>query len=151
MRWKPPKSRRMPRAERSSADCWVRKPTAATSPPPSTMHSSLRLFVVVLPIVASFTVRPATYPASRAAPAAASSCQKRHQFHLSSGRRSRSSYPFGSRTRRQMAEGKGSNMDSSDDDDEDAEIYASLRRRLEELEKSAPIADQVEAARSPET
>lgn len=50
-----------------------------------------------------------------------------------------------------MAEGKGSNMDSSDDDDDDAEIYASLRRRLEELEKNVPVADQVEAARSPET
>lgn len=41
-------------------------------------------------------------------------------------------------------------MDSSDDADEDAELYASLRRRLEELEKTAPIADQVEAARSPD-
>ena len=42
--------------------------------------------------------------------------------------------------RRNAAEGGEGpvNMDDSDDP-EDAEIYASLRRRLEELEKSAPV------------
>eukprot|EP00903_Cladosiphon_okamuranus_P013995 g13014.t2 len=52
------------------------------------------------------------------------------------------------RSRRYVGEGDGPvNLDSSDDIPEaDDEIYASLRRRLEELEKSAPILpEQVEA------
>lgn len=53
------------------------------------------------------------------------------------------------RTRRYAGNSDGgpANMDPSDDSPEegggeevDAEIYASLRRRLEELEKTAPIA-----------
>lgn len=50
-----------------------------------------------------------------------------------------------SRTRRYAGEDGPVNLDSSDDAPEaDDEIYASLRKRLEELEKSAP-AEEVEA------
>eukprot|EP00752_Nemacystus_decipiens_P007679 g6864.t2 len=56
------------------------------------------------------------------------------------------------RTRRCAGDGGPVNLDSSDDDPEaDDEIYASLRRRLEELEKSAPVvpsAEEVEALAS---
>lgn len=49
------------------------------------------------------------------------------------------------RTRRCAGEGGPVNLDSSDDVPEaDDEIYASLRKRLEELEKNAPTAAAAE-------
>lgn len=80
-----------------------------------------------LPMAASFTANSAVHPIVP--------CQ-----NMFSSRRHR--------TRRYAGDGGPVNLDSSDDAPEaDDEIYASLRKRLEELEKSAPptAAEEVEA------
>lgn len=105
-------------------------------PHPPTMRCMLGFCVVALPIAASFTVRSAVHSPPVYAP-----CQKQSS--------SKDSIMFSDRrrrTRRNAGEGGGPvNLDSSDDAPEaDDEIYASLRRRLEELEKSAPIVPEEE-------
>lgn len=100
---------------------------------PSAMRCILGFFVAALPIAASFTVHSAVH---RLAPCQ-KHCKDSFMFCSRSGRR------HCCRTRLYAGEGGGgaANLDSSDDDPEaDDEIYASLRKRLEELEKSAPIA-----------
>ncbi|CAM9874547.1 unnamed protein product [Laminaria digitata] len=98
-----------------------------------------------LPIAASFSAGPAAHPSVTAA-----SCYQRwtRPRQTNSSKREQSAWRrnIGGRgrgvVRRNAAEeGEGPvNMDDSDDPD-DAEIYASLRKRLEELEKSAPVSD----------
>lgn len=104
---------------------------------PSTMRCILGFCAAALPIAASFTARSAVHPP-------ALPCQKQSI--------SKDSIMFGAavsrrhRTRR-CAGGDGpANLDSSDDAPEgaDDDMYASLRKRLEELEKSAPIVPAAE-------
>lgn len=120
------------------------------------MRCAIGLCAAALPFVGSFTVGPAAHRS--VIPAAASF----HNKCRSSGSDLQQAL-YGTRrisserrrlTRRYAGEGGGgsANMDPSDDTSEgDAEMYASLRRRLEELEKqvetSAPAAqgEQVQA------
>lgn len=99
------------------------------------MRCILGFCAAALPIAASFAVRSAVHTLVP--------CQKQSSSSDSimfSGRRHR--------TRRYAGGGGPANLDPSDDTPEaDDEMYASLRKRLEELEKSAPIAaaEEVEA------
>ncbi|CAM9326129.1 unnamed protein product [Ectocarpus sp. 4 AP-2014] len=114
------------------------------------MRCAIGLCAAALPFVGSFTVGPAAY---RSVIPAAASSQKEcsggsNQQQASYGTR-RISSERRRLTRRYAGEGGGgsANMDPSDDTSEgDAEMYASLRKRLEELEKqvetSAPAAQE---------
>ncbi|CAB1117016.1 unnamed protein product [Ectocarpus sp. CCAP 1310/34] len=114
------------------------------------MRYAIGLCAAALPFVRSFTMGPAAY---RSVIPAAASCQKEcsggsNQQQASYGTR-RISSERRRLTRRYAGEGGGgsANMDPSDDTSEgDAEMYASLRKRLEELENrvetSAPAAQE---------
>lgn len=121
------------------------------------MRCAIGLCAAALPFVGSFTVGPA---ACRSVIPAAASCQKKSSIgsdqQASCGTRRISSSERRRLTRRYAGEGGGgsANMDPSDDTSEgDAEMYASLRKRLEELEKqvetSAPAAGQEEQVQAP--
>lgn len=104
---------------------------------PSTMRCILGFCAAALPIAASFTAHSAVHPAL---PRQKQSSKDLIMFGRGNRRH---------RTRRYAGEDGPVNLDSSDDAPEadDEKIYASLRKRLEELEKSAPIvpAAEVEA------
>ncbi len=103
------------------------------------MRCILGLCAAAFPIATAFTARAGVHPLATAA-----ACREQH-----SKDRIRQDHVRHRTSRRYSGENLDSSDDADDGPDADAEIYASLRRRLEELEKSSPVppaaADRVEA------